>query len=93
MTSTSNRNFVSLVVVLVAAVTVVDLSEAVSKPSWQQALIARSDALNRHYGLGRYAGTHRKTASSTALPPWKKALIARSDALNRRYGLGRDVRG
>ena len=47
--------------------------------------MARSDALNRQYGLGRYApgGDCRDT------PDWFRALVLRSDALNRAGNLGR----
>lgn len=54
-------------------------------PSWHQALQARSEAMNHHYGLGEYA---RQGARSQSVPGWLAALNARSDALNRQYGLG-----
>ena len=52
---------------------------------WREALIARSDAMNRHYGLGDYA---RQSARTSSTPDWVAALNARSDALNRLHGLG-----
>jgi hypothetical protein len=54
-------------------------------PNWQQALQARSAAMNRYYGLGEYA---RHGARSQSVPAWLATLNARSDALNRQYGLG-----
>ena len=59
-------------------------------PDWLQALQARSDALNRSYGLGRYA---RESAHASTTSEWLAALNARSDALNRQYGLGRYAGG
>jgi hypothetical protein len=56
-----------------------------STPAWLQALEARSEALNKEYGLGDYAQRHALGAPG---PGWKEALMARSDAMNRRYGLG-----
>jgi hypothetical protein len=32
------------------------------QPAWQKALHARSDALNRQYGLGKYAGSAASTS-------------------------------
>jgi hypothetical protein len=46
------------------------------EPQWMQALDARSQELNRRYGLGDYA-------------PAVRALKLRSEALNAKYGLGR----
>lgn len=46
-----------------------------SEPQWQKALTARSDALNKAYGLGAY-------------DPALRALEIRSQGLNERYGLG-----
>jgi hypothetical protein len=57
-------------------------------PAWEKALMARSEALNRYYGLGEYAGTRTKSIRRAAVPAWEKALMARSEALNRHYGLG-----
>ena len=53
-------------------------------PDWFQALMVRSDALNRKYGLGDYA----PTPQSVTAPDWFEALMVRSDALNRKYRLG-----
>ena len=44
-------------------------------PQWHQALMARSEGLNKQHGLGDYS-------------PAIRALHVRSDALNRQYGLG-----
>jgi hypothetical protein len=58
---------------------------------WKLGLIARSDALNRQYGLARYA----PGGECADIPDWYRALILRSDALNRQHGLGpyaRDAR-
>lgn len=46
------------------------------EPQWRQALEARSQELNRQYGLGEYS-------------PASRALKLRSEALNEKYGLGR----
>ena len=56
-----------------------------STPPWLDALNARSEALNKEYGLGQHA---RQSARSSSAPDWLVALNARSDALNRQYGLG-----
>lgn len=53
-------------------------------PAWLTGLHARSEGLNRRYGLG----TSTLRLVSTATPAWLAALSARSDALNRKYGLG-----
>jgi hypothetical protein len=47
--------------------------------------MARSDAMNRENGLGKYA---RQTTRTSSAPDWLAALNARSEALNRQYGLG-----
>lgn len=59
-----------------------DQPSSATAPAWYTALMTRSDALNRLYGLGEYA----KKPSSTTPPPWLKGLMARSEALNRMYG-------
>lgn len=51
---------------------------------WRRGLTARSDALDRRYGLGR----HAEGGECAELPQWFVALMLRSDALNRRHGLG-----
>lgn len=51
---------VALVAVVAAALTVATSASAsgtADMPAWKKALLARSDALNRFYGLGAYAGT------------------------------------
>src|SRR5207247_8573426 len=48
-----------------------------------RALMLRSEALNRQYGLGKWAG--RRPSMS---PAEYRALMLRSEALNRKYGLG-----
>jgi len=55
---------------------------ATSVSAWRTGLSARSEALNVHYGLGKYARTHSRVAT------WSTGLAARSEALNRLYGLG-----
>lgn len=52
---------------------------------WERGLLARSDALNRQYELGRYA----EGGECADLPQWFVALMLRSEALNTEYGLGR----
>ena len=64
-------------------------SKSSETPAWEKALMARSDALNRQYGLGKYAGTRTKSGHRAETPAWEKALMARSDALNRHYKLGK----
>ena len=51
---------------------------------WALGLIARSDALDRQYGLGRYA----PGGECADVPDWYRALILRSDGMNRANGLG-----
>jgi hypothetical protein len=51
---------------------------------WELGLLARSDALNRRYGLGRYASG----GACADIPDWFRALVIRSDAMNRLNGLG-----
>jgi hypothetical protein len=46
-----------------------------------RALMLRSEALNRQYGLG--SGTYKPAAMG-----WQQALVLRSKALNAKYGLG-----
>ena len=96
MTSrTHNRLGLGIVLVLAVVVASVAIastafgSKSPETPAWEKALMARSDALNRYYGLGKYAGTRTKTARRAEMPAWEKALMARSDALNRRYKLGK----
>jgi hypothetical protein len=57
------------------------------EPQWLKALAARSEGLNRKYGLGEFAGT------SQAQSPELAALQARSIGLNRMYGLGEFASG
>ena len=51
---------------------------------WELGLIARSDGLDRQYGLGRYA----PGGECADIPDWFRALILRSDEMNRAGGLG-----
>jgi hypothetical protein len=55
-------------------------------PDWLKALMARSEEMNRRYGLGKYA---KRTSQRASAPAWLVALNARSEALNKRYGLGK----
>jgi hypothetical protein len=72
---------------LILAVLAVPLGLATAstdQPGWQQGLKARSEGLNRAYGLG-----HPTLRSLTvASPGWQQGLKARSEGLNRAYGLG-----
>jgi Tfp pilus assembly protein PilE len=92
---THNRLGFAIVVVLVAVVASFAISatafgsKSSETPAWEKALMARGDALNRHYGLGKYAGTRTKSAHRAQMPAWEKALMARGDALNRHYKLGK----
>ena len=47
-------------------------------------LMARSEALNRQYHLGRYA----EGGACADIPDWFRALVLRGDAMNRAGGLG-----
>ncbi len=51
---------------------------------WELGLAARSDALNREHGLGRYA----PGGECADVPSWYRALVLRSDDLNRQNRLG-----
>ncbi len=51
---------------------------------WRLGLLARSDALDRLHGLGRYV----PGGSCADVPDWVRALVLRSDEMNRRGGLG-----
>ena len=55
---------------------------------WELGLMARSDGLNRQYGLGRYA----EGGECADVPDWFRALVLRSDAMNRAGGLGDHAR-
>lgn len=72
-----------------ASVAITTAAFASETPAWKRSLIARSDALNRYYGLGEYAGTRTKSVRRVETPAREQALMARSDALNRLYKLGR----
>jgi hypothetical protein len=87
-TRTHERIGTAFVAALVLAASA-PASRAADTPAWEKALLARSDALNRYYGLGKYAGARTKSLRQSAMPAWKRALIARSDALNRYYKLGK----
>ena len=52
--------------------------------SWEKGLNARSDGLNRLYGLGAYSAGAAAAPASNA----HNALRLRSEALNQKYGLG-----
>ena len=56
---------------------------------WEAGLQARSDALNRQHGLGRYAAG----GECADIPDWYRALVLRGDAMNRAHGLGPYARG
>ena len=68
--------------VVIAAMGAVPGVTGAANPA-EKALHARSDALNRHYGLGAYA-----RGTETSRSDWLRALDARSNGLNRAYGLG-----
>ncbi|HEY0414833.1 MAG TPA: hypothetical protein VGC78_00485 [Gaiellaceae bacterium] len=54
--------------------------------AWQQALHARSVALDERYGLGRFAVPASAAVATT--PAWLRALEVRGRAMNARYHLG-----
>lgn len=58
-------------------------------PPWLEALNARSEGLNREYGLGDQA---RRVSLGNPGAGWVEALNVRSDGMNRAYGLGRYAR-
>jgi hypothetical protein len=85
----SNLYRLAIVTSAVYALLVPALARAAASttPPWLQALHAESDALNRHYRLGRYAVP--TTAGTPGPPAWLRALEIRSAAMNKRAGLGR----
>ena len=58
-------------------------------PPWLDALNARSEALNREYGLGDHAERRELGGPGSN---WREALQARSAAMNRVHGLGEYAR-
>jgi hypothetical protein len=77
---------------IILAVLVIPLGMAAAgtdQPGWRKALNARSEALNRAYGLGNPA---LRTLSLTS-PDWQQGLTARSEGLNLKYGLGGNTIG
>jgi hypothetical protein len=56
-------------------------------PQWQQALMARSEAMNQRYGLDKSSPVVVGERFQQA-PQWQQALTARSEGLNRQHGLG-----
>ena len=56
----------------------------VTEPVWVRALRLRSEALDRQYALGTYAGGTVRSVE----PIWLRALRLRSEALDRQYALG-----
>lgn len=86
-----NGKRISISIVAVAAVAAGITASTVGSSGqgdWQTALNARSEALNKQYGLGE----HGRSELGATAPGWLQALEARSDALNRRYGLGEYAR-
>jgi hypothetical protein len=77
---------------IILAVLVIPLGTAAAgtgQPGWQKGLNARSEGLNRAYGLGgNTIGT-----LSVAIPGWQQGLKVRSEGLNRAYGLGGNTIG
>lgn len=84
---THRRRLAIVLSALALTAWVVPAVDAVTMPAWEQALMARSDALNKRDHLGRYAIP--ASVRSTRTPAWLRALERRSDALNRAYRLGR----
>lgn len=79
---------ISAIVVLAASAQAATSKPAeMSQPEYR-ALMIRSDALNKQYGLGAYAPATTGSAASTSEPTWLRALRLRSEALNKQYGLG-----
>jgi hypothetical protein len=73
---TRRIRFITIVgVALVLAPPAFAKGQPVETPQWQQALMARSEGLNKSYGLGQH-------------DPAIRALELRSEGLNRQYGLG-----
>jgi hypothetical protein len=75
-------------IVLAVVVVAIGVTAAVrstdGQAAWETGLNARSDALNRQYGLGTYSAGAAGAPASDA----HQALRLRSEALNRKYGLG-----
>jgi hypothetical protein len=80
----NNLRYIGVLGAVYVACTAAATAQA-ADPDWLVALTARSEAMNRHYGLGEYG---RQGARSASSPEWLVALNARSDALNRKHGLG-----
>jgi hypothetical protein len=74
--------------IVVAATAVVPVTQASPTPNWKQALAARSVALDRQYGLGRFAVP--ASVGTTTPPAWLTALELRGQAMNAKYHLGVD---
>ena len=51
---------------------------------WKLGLLARSEEMDRQYGLGRYA----PGGQCADVPDWFRALVLRSDGMNRLHELG-----
>jgi hypothetical protein len=75
--------------ILVAAVVLVETAQAAgATPQWKRALAVRSNALDRQYGLGRFAVP--ASAGTSTPPAWMRALESRGQAMNAKYHLGAD---
>jgi hypothetical protein len=83
-----HRAAVLLTAIAALAFLVASAQAANSRPGMTQAeyraLLLRSEALNRQYGLG--SGTYRPESMTAAE---YRALVLRSQALNAKYGLGK----
>ena len=79
----------AVLAIIGATVTLVASAQAsTAKPtrmsqSEYRALMIRSEALNRKYGLGQQRAAHTRMTAAE-----HRALKLRSEALNRKYGLG-----
>ena len=75
---------VNIIIVVAVAISGVALAAGTVRtdevePGWQEALITRSEALNRKYNLG---GSEQRPAAD-ATPEWAQALAIRSHATPR----------
>jgi hypothetical protein len=77
----------ALVILFVAVGVALGVSRSPGEPDWKKALDARSQALDRKYGLDQ-----ARTLTGTGTPGWLIALTLRSELLDKKYGLGTSSR-
>jgi hypothetical protein len=77
----------ALVILCVAVGVASGVTRSSGEPDWKKALDARSQALDRKYGLDQ-----ARTLTGTGTPGWLIALTLRSEMLDKKYGLGTSSR-